>query len=507
MMKKNYILSGKEMAECDKNTIEHFGIPSLVLMERAALAVSECVRRSFTLDKKVFVLAGCGNNGADGIAVARLLMKQGYTVSVMLCGDLQKGSSEFKTQLSIYKKYQGNITEQIDDSADIIVDALFGIGLSREVSGKYKTVIDQINNLNAYVISVDIPSGLSSVTGTAMGNCIIADETVTFGFLKIGHVLYPGREYVGKITVSDIGIDETSFLDFHPKYFSIKELSDITFPARKRNAHKGSYGKLLIVAGSKNIAGAAILAVKAAFCMGAGMVKLITHKEQRVVLQEAVPELMIDCYDDQTSYAEFDALIKANLSWCDGILAGPGMGESELSKQLLSCLLPQIPQDKSVVLDADAINFLSHNKEYVDILSKREQPAVYTPHAAEFSRLSGFSISQVKAAPLEHIESVSRKWNCVTVYKDACSIVSDRGNESLLNLTGNDGMAVAGSGDVLAGITAVLCMQMDSVFDASCISVSFHGMLGDRARLEWGSRSMLPTHMIEKIPELMKGLE
>lgn len=274
------ILTSSEMKKVDTETIERIGIPGIVLMERAALSVASLIMENEPVTKTVQVIAGVGNNGADGLAICRMLYLKGYNTCTCVIGDINKATEDFKTQLRINENLGISIVEDFAD-CDIFVDAIFGVGLSREVEGKYKDAVEYINNQRAKVYAVDIPSGIDGSTGEVLGVAIKADYTVTFGFHKVGTVLYPGADYCGKVIVSDIGYESWENSDFI-KYATREDLKYL--PRRINYSYKGNYGKVLIIAGSKEISGAAALSALAAFKTGAGMVRIFTHENNRNIL-------------------------------------------------------------------------------------------------------------------------------------------------------------------------------------------------------------------------------
>jgi len=298
-----YLVTSEEMKKYDNNTIDKIGIPGMVLMERAALKVMELITEFSATHEaenvKVLIMAGMGNNGGDGLALARLLAEQGYRVTVWCVGDNAKSSLQWQQQREILRNFPVKISSNMPSvEYDILVDALFGVGLSREVSGSYLEAIRYFNQLQGYKIAVDIPSGLDADTGNVLGEAVKADVTVAFGFCKRGLVLYPGCEYAGKVITAEIGIGEQSFFGEPPAMFYYDEPMKDLMPKRIQHGNKGTFGKVLVIAGSRNMAGAAVLAAKAAYRTGAGMVKVISSPENRVVIQETLPEALLGTIED-----------------------------------------------------------------------------------------------------------------------------------------------------------------------------------------------------------------
>ena len=277
MTKKRYFVTAEEMKRFDWNTIQYFGVPSLVLMERAALSAVEEITARTRQGERVLVVAGCGNNGGDGIAVGRMLRQKGYQVELFLIGNRDKFSEEKKTQLQIIEKYGCPVQSKIgDEEYDIIVDALFGIGLSRNPEGIYAEAMEAMNSRNAYLCALDIPSGIHADTGAVMGIAVKADLTVTFAFEKLGHVLYPGCQYAGEVVCREIGITSESFLNMVPQVYSYKDEAYQLMPQRHSGGNKGTFGKVMVIAGSVNMSGACELCARSAYRMGAGMVRVVT---------------------------------------------------------------------------------------------------------------------------------------------------------------------------------------------------------------------------------------
>jgi NAD(P)H-hydrate epimerase len=506
------------MKRYDTNTIENIGIPSLVLMERAALVTVEEIQKAYG-DKpaSVLVVAGCGNNGGDGLAVGRLLMLQGYPVDFVLIGDRNRCSRETGAQIKILEQYGLSVTDTIGQSEySIIVDALFGIGLSREVTGVYADAIAQINSMNGFVCSVDIPSGISADSGAICGCAVQADMTVTYGFYKLGHMLYPGTSCCGQTVCREMGINERSFLGDVPVWYTLQNntAADTSrgragrelLPARSPGGNKGTFGKVLAIAGSAQACGAAILSARSAFRMGVGMVKVVTAAKNRETFLTAVPESMLLTYDEeeagQGAFAPaFEASLRESLDWADALLIGPGIGMGEQAKRLLVFCLKH--SSLPTVIDADGLNLLAQDKalqNMVDQYGQNGRRFILTPHLGEFSRLYGCSIAKTKEHLLAYPAELAKRLHAVIVCKDARTVVAaPEEKEQYLNTTGNDGMATAGSGDVLAGmITGLLAQGMEAKEAAVC-GVYLHGAAGDLAAEDKTRRSMTASDIIDQI--------
>lgn len=492
-----YLVTGSEMKQCDQNTMEHFLVPSCVLMERAALAavqtLSEC---AFDL-RKVLVVCGAGNNGGDGLAVARLLFLRGIDIDIYFVGKETSCTQETKRQLEICRKYGISLVSTPDFSEyNSIVDALFGIGLSRTVEGVYEKVIQEINRAGARVLALDIPSGIHADTGQVMGTAVSADVTVTFAFCKRGLLLYQGKLHAGKVIVKEIGITRESFLGKEPKAFTYLHDTGLRnlLPVRSVYSNKGTFGKVLMVAGSTHMAGAALLASKAAYKAGAGLVRVFTDSCNREVLQTGLPEAIADTYEEGEASLRFSGIE----TWASVIGMGPGMGEGAEKQELLRIVLDkaQVP----VVLDADALNILARHPQ---LLANHRQPVVVTPHVGEMARLAGQTAKEVLGDLCQAAKSLAKKYGVVCVLKDAGTVVTD-GEQIYINQSGTNGMSTGGSGDVLTGMITGLIAQGMHVMQAACLGVWLHGLAGEEAARQKGVYSMLAGDIIDALDTVMR---
>lgn len=510
---KQYLVTAKEMKRYDANTIEKFHIPGLLLMERAALVTVEELRRLTGGGPcRVLALAGSGNNGGDGLAVGRLLMLQGYDVTFVMPGEgaFDRCTEETRRQIEILHGYGARIFSTMQESEyDIIIDAAFGVGLSRTVEGIWKDVIQWVNQSSAFVCSVDIPSGIDADTGRVMGCAVRADLTVTYGFRKAGHILYPGAVYSGLLVCGRMGIDERSFLDETPYWYTYDVGECRLLPARRRDGNKGTFGKALVIAGSVEMAGAAMMAAKSVFRMGAGMVKVVTAQANREAVRQYVPEAMLLSYPDSMTEKEdaafMTALAKAT-EWADCILVGSGIGTGRTAGRLLRFCITE--NHLPLVIDADGLNLLAQDEKLQKAIAnrkERDRTIILTPHLGEFARLYGCTIEQAGEELTKLPGRLSDRLHCVVVCKDARTVVvQDKGKQGYLNTTGNCGMATAGSGDVLAGmITGLLAQGMEGM-DAAVAGVYVHGLAGDLAAGRQTETSMMATDLIDCIKDAVR---
>ena len=472
-----YLVTAQEMKQYDKNTIEYLGIPGPVLMERAALAAEDFVKERFDAVKertKVLIFAGMGNNGGDGLALARLLAADGYTAAVRCVGDPEKATEQWKSQWQTLQHFPVKTDSNTQtDEYNVIVDALFGVGLSRPVEGVYAEAVKEMNEAKGFKLALDVPSGICSDTGRVLGCAFRADVTITFGFCKRGLVMYPGADYAGQVQNANVGIGPESFLGQIPEMYTM-EKGENCLPDRASSGNKGTFGKALLVAGSNGMAGAAILAARAAYRTGAGMVKVITAEENRQILQQGIPEAL---YGSCRQLAE-------SLEWADVIAIGPGIGREE---QALQCLKTVVEKSrKPLVLDADALNLLAEENGKTLAEELRTQGAegrtiLLTPHVGELARLLHRTIPECKQDLPGCAKALAEQFHGVAVAKDARTVVCKEQGAYYLNTTGNSGMATAGSGDVLTGvITGLLAQGMDDS-QAAVNGVYLHGLAGECA--------------------------
>ena len=535
-----YVLDAASMKNVDSYSINTLGIPSVVLMERAALSVTEAIESKVkgNIHTDIICVCGRGNNGADGLAEARQLYLNGYNVDVYIINS-HASTKEFDIQLNIIKNLGIECINSPDFSKyGVIVDALFGNGLSRELAGEARIVVDTINkcstsvrsqytqnsdnNGNRLVVAVDIPSGISASTGVVMGSAVNADITVTFGFEKIGHILYPAASYCGKIIRKDIGFAQYPDMTRDIFTYDYSDISDM-LPLRKPDGNKGTFGKALVIAGSRLYGGAAVLSSRAAARIGAGLVRTLTHISNRTAVITGNMECIVDTYDTDEECGDFvkntETLVDKCICWADVVCIGPGLSMEESAVKLVRSVSAK--KNIKKLYDADALNIIaqykieldgsnddvdyeaggnSGNASYKDDMSDKN--VVVTPHIGEMSRLTGLDIAMIKNNPIDTARTYSREHNCVCVLKDARTIVSD-GERVYINMSGNDGMATGGSGDVLSGIITGLMAQGLTTFEASALGVYIHGCAGDEAALSNGKYSMVAGDIIDNIKNVL----
>lgn len=518
-MKKEYLVSAKEMQSYDQNTIEKIGIPSCVLMERAAYSVAMEVL-DFLKEKKspqILIVAGNGNNGADGICAGRILTEYGIACDFCLLKKEPPYAEELQRQLSIASHYEMEriYTEDIVfEKYDLIVDAVFGVGLNREITGITRDIIQKINASSIPVLSVDIPSGIDASNGKVLGCAIKADRTVTFGFYKKGQWFYPGKLYCGTLKKAKIAINETAFMNGMPKMFTyLNNENKVDIPSRDPMGNKGTFGKVFVIAGRASTTGAAILCASSALRSGCGMTAVLTEKENKAVFLQTIPEIMVETYSSSEEEESLHVKLQKWLDWSDCIVIGCGLLQDERAYAMVKYALEHTK--KSVVCDADALQLIAKNVKLQDLvrecgkrLEKSGQILVFTPHPGELASLLGCSVCDIKEDREAAVTKLLEKYPIILVAKDADTLVCQKGAAWYLNMTGNDGLSTAGSGDVLAGLTASLIAQNRKkaipFFESVCLSVYFHGLAADILARQYGKSFLVASDLIEAYKYILK---
>ncbi len=496
-----YLLNGTQMKAIDAVTIQQYGVPSLVLMERAALAVANRIQEIINKKDRILVICTSGNNGGDGLAIARILTIRGYEVDVLLAGSFDHSTQENTKQLHMAQKLGISILNNAKISSyNIVVDAIFGIGLNKPITGELAELVERVNDSQSVVFSVVIPSGIHAGSGQILGCCIKADYTITFGYKKLGLLLYPGCEYGGTVFCEDVGFVPEAMKQATPTAFTYDESDLDKVPMRPSRSNKGTFGKVLVIAGSPNMSGACYLSAKAAYRMGAGLVKIMTAKENREILQTSLPEAILTTYDASTEKAD---LLK-ELQWATVIVFGPGIGDAPIVKTLFELVVKnaKVP----VVLDADGINLLAKRPDKEELLSHLSENFILTPHLMEMSRLNGKPVSEIRKDILSVATEMVKGRNYTLVLKDARTIVARDGIQ-YVNASGNHGMATAGAGDVLTGVISGLLAGGMTSYEAACLGVYIHGLSGDCARVKMGAFSLMAEDIIGGIVDVLKNVD
>ncbi|MCR5215657.1 MAG: NAD(P)H-hydrate dehydratase [Lachnospiraceae bacterium] len=515
-----YLLTAAQARRIDEHTIQEIGVPSLVLMERAALAVCDTIEKESGGDrsKKILLFSGSGNNGADACAVARLLHLKGYGVSTIVLGDPERYTEELKIQIGILEKLNLPVTslgdlissseepgadsigirtvKKIMEGYDVIVDGIFGIGLSRYVEGYAKYVIEAMNEAKKPIIAIDVPSGISATTGAILGTAVNARVTVTFGKKKVGLTLFPGADYAGAVVEADCGFVEEGIEDLGSCSYTY-ELSDLSrIPLRSQSSNKGTYGRVLVIAGSDTMSGAAFLAAKAALRCGVGLVRLLTTRSNREAIQKLLPEAVLGFYDEMTNFELEKAMDEAT-----AVVIGPGLGKAPRAKEVVELVLSH--DIKRLLLDADALNLVAE-------LHWQEKLAGHTitPHMGEMARLNAMEIGDIKMNVVDVAKAFAQKYQCNVVLKDARTVVAVPEEEAVfINTSGNSGMSTAGAGDVLTGVIAGMWAAGLNNAEGARMGVYLHGLAGDEAAATLGERFMTASDIIEHWKDTLKSIE
>lgn len=471
-----------EMINLEQKSINEYKIPSCLLMENAAMGFVNALKKEYgnIQSKKICVICGKGNNAGDGYAIARLLNFLDACVCILPLFSPEILSDDAKLNADIAKNMDISFINELSYEYDIVVDAIFGTGFHGTVSSPIKEIIEKINSLKAYVASVDIPSGVSLSGDT--GDCFVrCDLCVSFGYAKLQQLTGTAQESFKKLIVAPISIPEPD-----KSYRIIEKNTFNLLPERKLISHKGTFGKVLAYTGSYGMAGAAVLSGSAILKSGAGMLTIACPDEIIPTIIHEFPSAMTLPVNENT-----DIIEKAQTM--DVLLIGCGLGTSDLAKQNLKKLMSlNIP----TVIDADGLNILAEN---IDIIKNKN--AILTPHVAEFSRLCGVTVSDIKQNPVKHLRDFCKAFGVCVILKDAVSLICDKDENLAVCHAPNSGMATAGSGDVLAGITASMLAQGLSLFDAACCGVYIHSASGNLAKASCGEAGMTSGDILNFVPK------
>jgi hydroxyethylthiazole kinase-like uncharacterized protein yjeF len=513
------ILSAEAMREVERAAIEDLGVPSLVLMENAAIGVVEAVAEAFADARSAAIFCGPGNNGGDGLAVARHLFVRGWEARIFLVTNGHEPAGDAAVQLAICRKAELQILEVASEKdlrvaleaaadCDLVIDALFGTGLSRPLDGLFARVVERINALPLPCVAVDLPSGLAGGEPRPIGPHVRADLTVTFAAPKVAHVFAPASDAVGRMVVTDLGIPPRLVDDVEEEAGDLhllvgEELVDL-MPDREAGSHKGDYGHALIVAGSSGKAGACILAARAAVRAGAG---LVTAAVPEPILQtvdlgsiESMTLGLPAAASGQLAERAADAVLAA-MEGKTVVALGPGLGQepftvAAIRRIALECPLP-------LVLDADGLNAFAGRAAD---LAARKAETVLTPHPGELGRLLGVSTAQIQEDRIAAARGAAEETGAIVVLKGHMTLVAS-GTAVFVNPTGNPGMATGGTGDVLTGVIAGLLAQGFDALDAAVLGVYLHGLAGDLAAARMGERGLAAGDLIETLPAAFAALK
>jgi NAD(P)H-hydrate epimerase len=499
------ILNVNQIREADNYTIKNEPIDSIHLMERAAASSFDRIKVSLSLSRQIRIFCGSGNNGGDGLALSRMLIQAGYQVQTYLIKSSENYSDDCQMNLNRLKEITDNQVYEMFSasdfpdikSEDLVVDAIFGSGLSRSVEGIAAQLIKHINESGAVIISIDIPSGLmvDQAIDFHTAAVIHADYTFTFQFPKLAFLFPENEIIVGQWEVLPIGL--------HPGYLKSVTVKDnfmssdevrLILKKRAKYSHKGSFGHALLIAGSEGKLGAAMLAAKSCLRAGAGLLHVHLSGSAAMPLQTAIPEAMLSLDQSKTCFSHIPDLAGFN-----AIGVGPGIGTSDETSKALKLLIQEVKFP--VVFDADALNILSENKTWLAFLP---EGSILTPHPKEFERLVGKWSNSFEKLQLQ--KELSAKYNLIVVVKGAHTSITDPFGNCWFNSTGNPGMATGGSGDVLTGIILGLLAQHYQPIEAAKLGVYLHGLAGDIAAENWGFESLIASDITENLGKAYKKL-
>lgn len=482
------VLTGKQMKNIENFAFEKLGFKSEKLMFLAASGIfDEVLKKIESLNKQnneisVVVVSGTGNNGQDGIVLSSMLLENGIHTQVYSISEIGKSNKP---------EVLSKIKEDIKN-ADIVIDGIFGTGLSREVNGLALILIEMINGFSKYTISIDIPSGISSEDGQVLGQAVFANHTITFQCPKLGCLIFPGAEHIGKLTIHDIGLPYDLINEMSDEYYYIEQnMIKSVLTKRKKNSHKGNFGKVLIVAGSKGMAGAAALCAKAALRSGTGLVRISCNDDILGVVQTLTPEATCISRDETVKVCnEYDSIV-----------IGPGIGINEENKKLLFQVLNKY--QGNLILDADAITLIKDN---IEKLKKSKANIIITPHEGEASRILGIDYKEINKDRIKACAELVKVTGATVVLKGSITLVGTKDGKVYFNSIGNPGMATAGSGDVLSGIIASFAAQGISWDKTAQASVYIHGLAGDIVASKVGEYGLISSDLPLAIGIAIKDL-
>jgi NAD(P)H-hydrate epimerase len=504
------LVTAAEMRRLDELTVRRYGTPGHVLMERAGSGATRVLLEQFphVRRQRVVVVAGKGNNGGDGFVIARLLRRKSVRAEVVLLDKSTEVTGDAARMLKALRRIRVPVVEVATNKdlpklsaklagAALLVDAIFGTGLNATVDGRYAEILHLMNASGVPILAVDMPSGLDADLGTPLGVAIQAEATATFGFAKVGQVIHPGVEHVGTLAVVDIGIAPQAVAEVQPRTRLLDgdEVAPLV-PRRAPEAHKGSCGHVLVIAGSRGHTGAALLAAHAACRSGAGLTTLAGPASLNAVYCGGVPEVMTAPLHDVDGLLEFnEAEMRNLLHGKTAVIVGPGMGTHGAAETLVRFLLAEVALP--MVIDADALTCLARD---LSLLKGARAHALLTPHPGEMARLLACETAAVQADRVGMARSFAAAHGCVLVLKGARSVIAEPGGAVSINSTGNPGMASGGMGDALCGILGGLLAQGLTPADAACLGVYLHGEVADHVAATRGQVGLLASDVIGGIP-------
>jgi ADP-dependent NAD(P)H-hydrate dehydratase / NAD(P)H-hydrate epimerase len=505
------VVTSEQMRELDRLTIQKYGTPSLTLMARAGAAVVKAILERFAepASKGVLIVAGKGNNGCDGFVVGRLLREQRLSCEIVLLAKRNEITTDAAHNLEAYLTAGGKVVDidadrlaLLNDSIagkGLLVDAILGTGTKNEIRGIYAEAIRAMNQSGLPIVAIDIPSGLDADKGTPLGLCVQAAMTVALAYPKLGQVIHPGLDHIGELVVADIGIEPAAVTEVAPsaELLTLEGVRSLV-PVRKPDSHKGTYGHVVVIAGSRGKTGAAILASRACMRAGAGLTTLAAPRSLNNIFAGALIEVMTEPLRD-TAEEEIESLTddewRRLLERKTVALFGPGIGVTDSTRNNLRWLLRHLSMPW--VIDADGLNNLALD---LDRLRKAKTAPILTPHPGEMARLIGKDAASVNKDRIGVALTFATEHKCYVVLKGARTVLATPAGKIFINPIGNPGMASGGMGDVLAGILAALLAQGLSPEGAMKLAVYLHGFIADRIAAERGMLGMIASDIIDGLP-------
>ena len=514
------LVTARQMRRMDHETIHTLGLPGIVLMERASLGATHAILEHFEHVDSVGIFCGNGNNGGDGFAIARMLSHLGVEAHVILLANpaALKGDAALNwklvqnLELSVHDFHEVPEQELISKlfalpHCDVWCDAMVGTGLDRPLSGRFATTAQFLND-RTHVVAIDLPSGLDANTGQPLGEDVVqANLCVTFGYAKLGQAIHPGQEHCGTLRIIDIGIPRSiaERVGFAGTMITQQWIRARSFP-RAQNAHKGSVGKVFLLAGSDAMSGAALLCARGALLGGAGLVTVGTTREVVPRVSVSVPEVMAAEVISEDFSDEHRRELQHQLDRANVVAMGPGLGSSETLCELLEHLL--LDPRQPLILDADALNLVAtHDLRQALRRGSIQRPIVLTPHPGEMARLAEVPLKDILEHPLQHAQDFAQVTQCIVVLKLARTIIAAPDGRVAINTTGNPGMASGGTGDALTGLLAAQLGERTDAFEAACVATWVHGAAGDLCRSRRGVHATTASGLLDSVGEVFARIE
>lgn len=512
------LLSADQMRELDRCAIEDYAVAGIVLMENAGRGAAEIVDRRYRhlLPGSILVVAGKGNNGGDGYVMARHLENCGWQVETLVLASRAEIGGDAEKNLSILERSHCSVKHattntEIDavlqqcSGVVVIIDAIFGNGLKSPVRGHYLHAIRRLNALSIPIVAADLPSGVDATTGAILGEAIDADCSITFAFAKMGQVNYPARRYGGELFVVDIGMPQQLQKSVSDQYILVDDAqAQSLLPFRPTDGHKGTFGHVLVVAGSTGKGGAAQMSAVACLRSGGGLVTLATTVAVQPLVAAAVPEVMTVPLPEMSGGLSSDCFAAINSLWQDKsvVALGPGLGQTAQVGMLVRQIVAQCPHP--LVIDADGLNAL---QKHQDTLAQRPcGRTVITPHPGEMARLTGMSVDHIQNHRCEVSSQFAAQWQAVVVLKGARTVIAAPDGRTWINSSGNSGMGSGGMGDILTGVIAAGLAQGMDIFSAAVLGVYLHGKAADRCKTLHGGVGYLATDLLPQLPVVRQTL-